>query len=462
MAITDTSTPAIGDMTIRVRPAKGGSDPVEFTRFLSYSYSESYLSPSDESNFEIAERELSPTDAAALQAGSVVQILVGGHVQSVGVIDDVEATVDRAAGSVVRVTCRDQLSIAVDAQVDPRMRFLPSQTLADVIKACYEPLGFTDFQISNEANRNIITGQTHGTATSVTGAGKRASPQGAKSLKNYVLHQEKPYPNEGVFQFTSRISQRFGLWIRPGAAAGTLIVAKPDFDQDPRYGLQHVYGAAASSNNIVRGTFRKSRQEQPSILIAFGVGGGGDFARTALRTAVVNPVVQADNSAIIGASYALTTSTTKSVAAAAERDATGAITNAGETVDITTSQTSYAALSFVGVPAVTAAFSPFIEAKARPAFLYDPESRTIEQLNSYILRELSLRLRKALTARYEIMGHMLNGQPIAVDTIVNVNDQRPTVLWQGPLWVLGRRYSKSAKDGTRTTLDLILPGSLIF
>lgn len=414
MALADTTNPAIGAMTLRVRPATPGSDPVDFTRFLSYEYCEDYLSPSDESHFEIAERELSQIDAAALAPGSVIQVLVNGNVQSVGILDRVEAEVDRGAGSVVRVSCRDQMSLAVDAQVDPQLVFRDNQTLADILTACYGPLGFTDFQIDNVANRNIITGRVYGTPTSKKG----------KPLKSYILHQEKPFPNEGLYAFTSRVSQRFGLWIRPGATAGQLIVAKPDFDQQPRYGLQHVLtGPGVLSNNVERGHFGKSREEQPSILYADGFGHGGDFAKSHLRAGITNPVVNADNSAIIDA---------------------------------------YPDVKLLDVPDVSAAFPPLIEAKARPAFLYDPESHTQDQLNAYLQRELALRMRKALTARYQFMGHMLNGQIPAIDTIVNLNDQRPTVRWQGPLWILGRRFSKSASDGTRTSLELILPGALSF
>lgn len=413
MALTDVTNPAIGSLTLRVQPAAPGASPVEFTRFLSYEYTENYLSPSDESSFEIAERELSDTDAAALVPGSVVQVVVNGSVQSVGILDDVDATVDRTAGALVRVSCRDQMSLAIDAQVDPRIRFLPTQTLADVLTTCYVPLGFTDFEIDNYANRNVITGQTYGTPSSKKG----------KPLKSFILHQEKPYQDEGVYAFTSRISQRFGLWPRPGATAGQLIVSKPDFEQEPRYGLQHAYGASALSNNVEKGHFKRSRQEQPSILYAAGFGGGGEFSKSKLRGGVVNPIVDADNSALID---------------------------------------SYPDVKLASVPAVTAAFPPFIEAGARPAFLYDSESHSQDQLNSFLLRELSLRMRKALTARYEIMGHMLNGQVPCVDTIVNLDDQRPTVKWAGPLWILGRRFSKNASSGTRTTLELLLPGSLIF
>lgn len=413
MALTDLSNPEIGSMTLRVRPATPGASPVEFTRFLGYEYTEDFLSPSDQGSFEIAERELSDTDAAALQPGSVVQVLVGGNVSSVGILDDTESNLDRTAGTVVRVTTRDQMSLAVDSQVDPQISFPSSSTLADIILAVYRPLGFTDFQIDNVANRNVITGRVYGTPTSKKG----------KPLKSYVLHEEKPYPNEGAYAFTSRVAQRFGLMIRPGATAGQLIVAPPDYDQEPRYGLCHAYGAASANNNVERGTFRKSRQEQPSIIYADGFGAGGEFAKSQLRAGIVNPVVDADNSAIIDA---------------------------------------YPNVKLASVPAITAAFPPLIEAKARPAFVYDRESHTLDQLNNFLLRELSFRMRKALTARYEFMGHLLNGQVPCVDSIVNLVDQRPTVKWAGNLWVMGRKFiKKPGSPGTQTQLELLLPGSIV-
>ena len=61
MALTDVSNPAIGGMTLRVRPAASGSSPVEFTRFLSYEYTEDYLSPSDICTFEIDEKSWART-----------------------------------------------------------------------------------------------------------------------------------------------------------------------------------------------------------------------------------------------------------------------------------------------------------------------------------------------------------------------------------------------------------------
>jgi prophage tail gpP-like protein len=410
MALTDTSTPALGEVTLKV---SNGGRTAQFDRFLSYEYTEDYLSPSDASSFEIDEKELSAEDAQVLVAGAKYTISINGNPQSTGIVDEVASNVERGTGTTVRVECRDWLAPAVDAQVDPNQRFAASLTLEQFVQQNYAPFGVTVVATDNIANRNVMTGRIYGDKT--TKKGKLSKPA--------LLHKEKPYPNEGVFAFTSRVSQRFGLWIRPAVDGKAVILGKPDFDQAPRYGLQLSYGTDSLSNNVEKGHFCRSRKDQPSILYAGAVGGGGEFARSQIKSGIGNPVVDADNSAIIDANPSI---------------------------------------KLVQVPALTAAFPAFVEGFPRAAFLYDPESHTKAELDAFLLRELSIRMRKALTARYEIMGHSLNGQPVAIDTIVNVNDQRPTVKWQGPLWVLGRKFSKSAASGTRTTLELILPGALVF
>jgi prophage tail gpP-like protein len=410
MGLTDVTEPTLGGMTIRVSSA---SQAVEFTRFQSYEYTEDYLSPSDCWSFDIDQKELSLHDASMLIPGAAVQILVNGNVQSRGIIDAPAGAFDRDTGNVVHVEGRDWLSVAVDAQVDPQLRFVPSMTFADVVELALAPLGVQVAVTDAAANRNVITGKIYGTPTSKKG----------KPLKSYVLGEEKPHQNEGVFAFASRVLQRAGLWIRPAVDGKTVIIGKPDFDQEPRYGICHALDSRSGNNNALKGHFKKTRLDQPSIIFACGTGGGGNFPHSRLRAGIVNPVVNADNSAIIDA---------------------------------------YPDVPFISVPAVTAAFVPFVETKPRAAFLYDNESHTMAQLEAFLQRELSLRMRKALEARYEIMGHELNGQPVAIDTIINVLDQQPVANWAGNLWVLGRRFHQSPNGGSRTTLDLILPGSLAF
>jgi hypothetical protein len=456
MGLNDLTNPVLGEMTIRVT---SGSTAVEFERFLDYRYSENYLEASDSLSFTIDARELSKGDAAVLVPGAVVQPCVNGNVQSHMILDEPAATCSRDEGNVVRVECRDWHSIFVDSQVDPQVRFVPSMTVLDVIVAAYSSVKpDIDVYADSIANVNVITGRSsslQSTSTDVQvatatlrslqakGASAnqiaqaqsdlRAAQQAAfsqraaltkkgKQSKHFVLGEEKPYPNEGLYAFVSRVCQRFGLWVRPQVDGQSLTVAAPNFDQPARYGLLHALDASSVNNNVEKGHFAPNRRDQPSILFASGFGAGGNFAKSRLRAYCLNPAINADNSVFLN--------------------------------------------RYSDVPAIDvsdlAYFAPLAEASPRPAFLYDAESHNQEQLEAYLRRELCLRLRKVLAARYEIMGHELNGQPVAVDTIVSVRDDQPTAQWNGPLWVLARQFDKSPRSGAKTTLDLCLPGSLAF
>lgn len=411
MSLFDVTNPVLGEMTIRVT---NGSQAVEFTRFLEYQYRENYLEASDSTTFTIDQKEVSKRDASVLVPGAVVEPCINGHVQSRSILDEVTSTYSADDGSIVHCACRDWLSVAVDGNVDPQVRFVPSMSLLDLVVTAYKTVN-PNIQIVADAiaNKNVITGRIYGQKTTKKG----------KPIQHLVLGQEKPYPNEGLFAFTSRVAQRFGLWIRPYTDGQTISVAAPDFGQAPRYGICHAYDERRIQNNVERGSFTLSRKDQPSVIYASGFGDGGNFAKSRLRAGIVNLTVSADNSAIFAA---------------------------------------YQDVPLVAIDPISAAFPTLSEGAARPAFLYDPESHTQDQLEAFLRRELSLRMRKALTARYEIMGHELNGQPIAVDTICGVLDQQSTAQWSGPLWVLAREFRKSAKSGARSTIELILPNSIQF
>jgi len=460
MGLNDVTNPVLGEMTIRVT---SGSTAVEFDRFLDYSYRENYLEASDALAFTLDQREFSARDLSVLVPGAVVEPCVRGNVQARQILDTPSASFSASEGNIVHCSCRDWLSVAVDGQVDPRVQFLPSMTLLDLVVAAYSTIN-PNITVAADtvANRNVITGKTAGeqsTSAAVQRAQqnlkfasalpdsptnrqrvaaaqtalrqaeeaafsqRKATTRKGKVTRHFTLGQEKPYPNEGLFAFTSRIAQRFGLWIRPFVDGETISVAAPNFEQGPRYGIFHALDSRSTQNNAVRGTFERSRRDQPSVIYASGFGAGGNFAKSRLRAGIVNLAVNADNSAIFNA---------------------------------------YPDVPLVDIDPITSAFPPLVEDAPRPAFLYDPESHTQEQLEAYLRRELSLRMRKVLSARYEIMGHLLNDQPIAVDSIVAVYDQQPIANWNGPLWVLGREFRKDAKSGSRSTIEMILPGSLQF
>ena len=403
-ADTAFDTPDLGDIVFEVNGR-------QYTSALSYSYEESYLSPSDRWSVSFDQDELSPEDLASLVPRASMSLTINGHPQTTGYIDSIHTSTSN--GTTVTVSGRDWLSPAVDAHISPRTRFDASQTLLTVINKAFAPFGITAIATDNVANANVINGQIYGNPVSKKG----------KPLTSYGIHELKPYNNESAFAFCSRISQRFGLWIRPSATKGTLLVTAPNYDRAPPYGLIHkTNGAVSLENNIISSDVTWSAADQPSVIVASGFNGGGSFSYAGMTAAIVNPLISTD--------YSRTSA-------------------------------EYPNIKFtVGTEPQTTQFTNFQDPYARPLFLYDSESQTIEQLNAFLRRQLSLCLRKAFNAHYVIEGHQIGGVPIAVDTMMSVSDDRSNV--NQDLWVLSRKFTKSSNGGTHTSIELILPGSLTF
>jgi prophage tail gpP-like protein len=399
--------PELGSIQISL-PTVG----IQYDRFLAYELDQHFLMPSDLFWFDLDQDELADASIKALVPGTKVEVRIDGNLQVTGYVDEAEVQTG-PGGTVIHVECRDWLSPAVDSQVDPQLRFTASMSLQNLLDGVFDQFNVGTFSIDNLANRNVITGRIYGAKSSKKG----------KVLKSYTLHETKPYPNEGAFAFAARVCQRFGLWIWPSAIPGTVVVGKPDFDQDVSYEIRHVVGDAvtAAKNNVISGRVKPSRRNQPAAIVGYGVGGGGEFARTSLRSLMINPLLAVDVSGV---------------------------------------KAAYPDLKAVPFPGTVVA-TPFPDPNARVLYLYDPESHTQDQLDAFVLREMSLRLREIFSAEYVIEGHKLGGFPIAVDTIAAVEDDRSNVHQN--LWVIGRRFSKHAgSGGTHTTVKLILPNSMVF
>ena len=95
----------------------------------------------------------------------------------------------------------------------------------------------------------------------------------------------------------------------------------------------------------------------------------------------------------------------------------------------------------------------------RPVFLHDDESKTQEQLNNFVRREMSLAVRKSLTAEYTVEGHGQKNEddggfvPWDIDTVVDVLDDVAGIAER--MYVVGRGFEKSRQSGTTTRLELI-------
>lgn len=404
-------------VTKPVPPQPAFGPGVSFDHFLAYDYHEDFLTPSDSWSFSLDTDELTEIDLAALVPGARVEVSIDGNVQSIGYIRKTRIRSTKESGSVMHVEGRDWLSPSVDSHVSPDTVFNGSMNFEQVLQAVFTPFGFqVQFTQDDTGNLNSITGRKYGVPVTKKG----------KPLKSYIVHELKPYPQEGAFAFASRVAQRFGLWLWPMVDGKTIMVGQPNFTAPARYAIHHKLDATSNGNNVIEGDVAQSDEEQPAIIFASGFGGGGEFAHATLRGVIINPLISVPVQLLANllAPYP------------------GLI----PTVPTVTAQSANQSL--------------ITNDSVRPLYLYDPESHTQEQLEAFLRRELSLRMRKALTVRYVVMGHKINAQPLAVNTTMDVDDDRGRLHM--PMWIMGRHFSKTADAGTRTELELIRPGTLVF
>lgn len=403
---------------------------VDLTRWLSYDFSSDFLTPTDSFSFVIGVGDdgLPTREREAVKLGARVRLYIEQLVLADGRIDAIEIAADKRGGTTYTIHGRDRLGQTLDAVVDPTFQLKSGGTLAEMLKRLFAPYGWSgdaQFAIDNAANRDMRTG-----ARGTPSRGKDGVPLRKKKLASIVLHQTKPYNHESVFHFASRVAQRHGLWIWASADGETLIVGTPEYEQAATFALRRT---ADGASNVLSGSVRYDLTDQPSVIIAdsFNVGGSGEFGKGRSKAYAVNPLL-------------------------------GLTDDGNKTADVTALLAKYPGAVENTLPSASFSFRsagvPF-----RPMFLHDDESKTQEQLNAFVKREMSLLHRKALTAHYTVEGH---GQTVdgafvawAPDTIVEVLDDVAGL--RENLYVLGVHLSKS-RAGTTTRLDLVRMHSIAF
>lgn len=380
---------------------------LKLDRWLDYAFNSHFLTPTDGWSFSLAADAMKTEDRAKIQPGAEVRLTLNQRLQGCGFIDSVEYDVSREGGLIMRIEGRDKLAQVVDSCADPTMQFKAEQSLQDVLTQVFETFGFSKFDFDNNANRNIISGQTRGTKRTKRG----------KLPKDTKIHQLKPYFGEGAFAFVSRICQRHGLWIWLGADGETIIVGEPNFDTAYTFDLFRQRDGKA---NILHGSVRRDVSDQPSVIVAEGFSGSPEFGRSRTRCIAVSTVVT--------------------------------------DVDIKPILAKYPDAKLAEIEGLQV--KPIPSPRSRPVYLHDEESKTIEQLERFVKRELALRTHKAFSARYTIPGHSQNGVNWAVDSLAQVRDDAADVDML--MWILSRTFRKSRTAGTTTDLELILPYSIQF
>jgi len=416
------TTADVVELTI---PVRGG---VSIQNWTSYSYAQNFLTPVDMWSFSIGDSAIPVGLASEILPGQRVTLRINGRVQGDGLIDDVEYAQTRDGGTTLNIIGRGPLADAVDSGIDPKRKFNQGDTLATVVSDVLGDFGFRIFDIDNDATRTIQQGNAYG--TKFTKGGKKKGPQ---PLKSFVLHQTKPFDHEGAYAFVERVAKQYGLHVWCGADALTIVVGQANFAQSPSYRLTRRRGAEnGAGNNILGGTLRKSRSEQPSVIIATGRGAGGVDAKSTSKVIVINELVAR------GLDGKLVPAVQKILDA-----------NKGATVI----QDATAPLNINPYPV------------ARPVYLVDEESQDQAQVIRFAKRAMAEHQQKFLSAHYTVEGHTyLNDAgdrvPWAIDTIAAVDDE--IASFHGDMYVVGRTFNKSRSGGTSTNLDLILPGTLVF
>jgi prophage tail gpP-like protein len=413
---------------------------IKVQNWTSYELNQHFLTPTDGWRFTIGDEFLTDELVNALVPGQKVEFYINGLPQCVGYIGKLTTHADRRSGTVLTVEGRDVFAPLVDSGLDPKLIFPEGTPYEEVVRGVLKDFGFNDVLFTNEANRALQTAKDtvlHSTKTAAnapkakaakdphttTRGAKAAAKSEAKRLQKATAHQVKPYPNEGAYEFLARISSRYGLFLWPSADGKQVIISKPAYLQTPVYKL--LCKREGDVTNILSATAVRDWDEQPSAIVA--TGRGGDLARRQGMTAyAVNPWTGNDKDGTVP-------------------------------LDLAKRLQEYPTAKQVNV-LVSPGAQRYVSRTPRIMYVHDDNSQNLEQLQYFVRRELSMKMRRVLTYSVAVQGHTQAGVPWCVDTMVEVDDDLNNL--HENMYLLSRTFSKSRSEGTKTHLELIREGTL--
>jgi len=442
--------------------------------WTSYSFVSDFLTPTDSFHFTMAAPELVDTVSRSVREGLHVTLRVNKQTICTGVIDEVAMGADRDSGTIFECNGRDILGDVVDGTVSPYLKFSPQDTLAKVIEQVMGPYGVRTIVEDTAANRSLRVGNKFGEqkvqpSTKAASASTKRIPVTKKSLlsrgqgssagkptQRFLNFEAKPYPSEGAYEFVHRLAKRAGLHVWAQANGGGVVVGKPDYTQESSFQLtRRVSGTKGSNrggaNNILSGFVKYSRTNQPSVIIAGGKAGGGEFQRSTMRVLFVNELIarQANGNIVKGVQEFIEKWAAGDSAPSDPKKLAEYLKKSNKAYVITDED-------FEGEGDIPQSLTPY--PLCRPLYLVDQESNNLEQLINFTKREMATRQMQALEVRYEVAGHSQDGKIWATDTMVDVEDDVANLYER--LWVKSVTFTKSRGQGTRTSLTLIRPNTL--
>jgi prophage tail gpP-like protein len=256
---------------------------VEVKNWERYSFNQKVLVPTSGWEFTIGDGDQSLLPA--LVPGARVQLRVNNNPQCTGYIEIKDIEGDSSGGTRIMIAGKDILGPAVAATVDPRFRFAPGMTIADVLAGTLKPFGISTFYNADLYNRYVMSGYQPGASGSTVAlqaqiANITEGANGALSfsystasdtqvlypnrpdLKTLALQQAKPHAGEGVYAYNERLLRRLGYYLWAMADGSGVVVDQPDYTSPPQQKLVRkapVGPATISCAAVSRRTSKRSR-----------------------------------------------------------------------------------------------------------------------------------------------------------------------------------------------------------
>ena len=390
------------------------------------------MTPADEWEFVAYTNEEPATLRRKFRPLMRVKLYIDGELQVIGRIDETEGV--GQSGSALSVKGRDYMAELVDAGADPSIKFTEGQDLGDALLSLFKPHGIRGLVGNWNLTRNLLTGR-------IPHIGVPRNDFTTAKIEDFT-----PKAGQGAYETGDKIVARHGFTIQMGGARHLLAIVEPMFAQDALYRLSR-------PGNVLRGSARRNYGDVPTVTIATGrVKKKRKTARVDLfdRTAQVGAdgVVQDDvflPSLVQFPSFGDL--------------APNELGTFGEVQRIALEPVSLLRQARVDWKARTMPFEAEDDVLYRPMYYADKDSKTDEQLQRGVRRELSRRMKDILTYRCTLRGHrdLASGAVYAIDTVATVHDEIDDV--NQDMWILDRTFYNDG-SGPKTDLQLILPGAI--
>lgn len=430
---------ALDTITLRVF----GLD-VEIENFTSYSVTTSFNSPASTFRFTIPDPD-GLLGREILRPLTKIQILCNGRPQLTGFIGDRSRPESQSGGSMIEISGRDILGPPIDACVNPFFKLTEKSTALEAVLGVLAPFRITKVYNADALNVSALTGNAVKLSSSQSSEKVSVAfigiddngqevPQfeeivstyerftNRRDLRAIQLTQLKPLKGEGCIQFLQRMLERLGFRMWAAADGSGVIVTTPDFDGEPR----HRITVNKENKDLLSWVPDDHADQQPGVIVLRGTASGTGTQKEGFCVIQINELVGLDSSG-----------------------------QPHQYIKRIIAQHKGARVLPIR-PQLIPRNDPISAAfRGAPIFRDDDEARNIEQLEAACRKMMMGFQIRFEECRFTVRGLTQNKAPWAVNTMVDVFDEKRGIV--GARWLAERTFSKTRGGGTTTSGRLVLP-----